>query len=690
MISRIKFSRQSVPFALLLLCLLSFGWLAPRMGFYWDDWSSIWFYHKLGPEGVMQSFSVDRPLLGGLFYLTTSLFGDSPLAWQIFGILARWLCCLAFWWFLRTLWPNKTMQTAWMALLFAVYPGFTQQYIAVTYSHVWLLYTISLVSLTLSLLAVRRPRRFWVLMPVSWLLAVYALFAVEYYFGLELLRVVLLWMVLGEVESNRKRRLSRTLLYWLPFLLLVLGFLGWRLFIHVTPRGEVGIFNLLQSDPLAGLIALAGTVIKDMLETGFGAWGTVFIPPDFNTLGSVYTGLFFGLILLGFALSWFYLSRLQPDDLNAAGALPITDPGAVKPGIRKWAWQAILLGGLALLLGGIPFWMTDLPITLQYPWDRFTLPMMFGASILLVGLLELIRGHTRLKVILVAGLIGMAVGYHLQNAYYYRQEWLQQKAYFWQLSWRVPGLQPGTTILTADWPFTYYSDFTMTAPLNWLYDPDNHTQNMSYLLYTLESRLGSWLKELREDVPIRQDYRGQLFEGSTSQALVVYYNPPSCLRVVDPETDRQIPKQPKSYQDLLPFSDPGLVILQPAAPAYPPESVFGGQPEPDWCYYFQQADLAQQLGDWQAAADAGDRAAQYLSGVDRNNAAEFLPFIEGYAMTGQWDKAREFSQQALEMTPVMRMPLCETWDRVDQRAARPDDPDGVIQSIRQKIGCSIP
>jgi hypothetical protein len=46
------------------------------------------------------------------------------------------------------------------------------------------------------------------------------------------------------------------------------------------------------------------------------------------------------------------------------------------------------LGGLALLLGGIPFWMTDLPITLQYPWDRFTLPMMFGASILLVGLLN--------------------------------------------------------------------------------------------------------------------------------------------------------------------------------------------------------------------------------------------------------------------------------------------------------------
>jgi hypothetical protein len=309
---------------------------------------------------------------------------------------------------------------------------------------------------------------------------------------------------------------------------------------------------------------------------------------------------------------------------------------------------------------------------------------------LLIGLLELIRGHTRLKVILVAGLIGLAVGYHLQNAYYYRQEWLQQKAYFWQLSWRVPGLQPGTTILTADWPFTYYSDFTMTAPLNWLYDPDNHTQNMSFLLYTLESRLGSWLKELKEDVPIRQDYRGQIFEGSTSQALVVYYNPPGCLRLVDPETDRHFPKQPKSYQDLLPFSDPGLVILQPAARAYPPESVFGRQPEPDWCYYFQQADLAQQLGDWQAAAEAGDRAAQYLSGVDRNNAAEFLPFIEGYAMTGQWVKAREYSQQALEMTPVMRVPLCETWDRVDRRAARPDDPDGVIQSIRQKIGCSTP
>jgi len=27
-----------------------------------------------------------------------------------------------------------------------------------------------------------------------------------------------------------------------------------------------------------------------------------------------------------------------------------------------------LVGGLALLVGGIPFWMTDLPITLQFSW----------------------------------------------------------------------------------------------------------------------------------------------------------------------------------------------------------------------------------------------------------------------------------------------------------------------------------
>ena len=676
---KIHFDNRSVPFALLLLLSLSFGLLVSRLGFYWDDWSSIWFYHQFGPAGVAEAYSVDRPALGWLFFLTTSLLGESTLAWQIFGVLTRWLCCLAFWWFLRALWPQKTTQLIWITLLFAIYPGFKQQYIAVTYSHDWLIMAGFFVSLGLSIWAIRKPRWFWPMMVGSWLLAAYALFADEYYFGLELLRPLFLWMVVGEIESNPRRRITRSLLYWLPYLIIVILFLIWRIFIHISPRGQLMIFDLLQTNPTAGILALVRTVFADVVESSILAWRQVFIQPNYDFLGVVYSRLYWVVILVCFVLSWFFLARLERrSEIEGQEA-------------NRWVWprQAILVGGLALLVGGIPFWMTDLPITLQFSWDRFTLPMMFGTSILLVGLVELIPGLYQLKVIAISVLIALAAGLHLQNAYSYRYEWVAQKSFFWQLSWRIPGLKPNTTLLTAEWPFVYYSDFTLTAPLNWMYDPDNRSHEMSYLLYTLESRLGTWLKDLEKGIPIEQSYRTLNFSGTTSQALGIYYTPPACLRVIDPRTDKNIAKQPAYFQELLPLSDPNLIAINPDQPAVPPPEVFGPEPEPDWCYYYEKADLARQRGDWQEAASLGDQAMSHTARLVPRNAPEYVPYIEAYAMTGQWEKAREMTIKSLKLAPAMEITLCETWSKLEVQAPGASQQAEAIIALQDKIGCKV-
>ena len=54
-----------------------------------------------------QAFAADRPVQGWLFVLTTSLVGESLLAWQVFGILTRWLSGLALGWLLVSLWPER-------------------------------------------------------------------------------------------------------------------------------------------------------------------------------------------------------------------------------------------------------------------------------------------------------------------------------------------------------------------------------------------------------------------------------------------------------------------------------------------------------------------------------------------------------------------------------------------------------
>ncbi|MGB7116434.1 MAG: hypothetical protein WBD56_09845, partial [Anaerolineales bacterium] len=141
-----------IPAALLLLSLISYAPLIPWLGFYWDDWPTIWFYHSLGAGGFREVFAVDRPLLSWMFMLTTPLMGESTIAWQIFGLFTRWLSSLTLWWMLRTLFPRWKMLAVWAAMLFVIYPGFRQQYISVTYSHGFIYMSLFFLSLGLMIL----------------------------------------------------------------------------------------------------------------------------------------------------------------------------------------------------------------------------------------------------------------------------------------------------------------------------------------------------------------------------------------------------------------------------------------------------------------------------------------------------------------------------------------------------------
>ena len=135
MLAKFRPPSKTIPIALLILCGISFGPIIHRLGFYWDDWPSIWFLHILGPAGFKEGFAIDRPLLAWVFMITTPILGESTLAWQAFGIFTRWLSAAILYWALMGLWPKRAVQISWVAILFAVYPGFSQQYISVTYSN---------------------------------------------------------------------------------------------------------------------------------------------------------------------------------------------------------------------------------------------------------------------------------------------------------------------------------------------------------------------------------------------------------------------------------------------------------------------------------------------------------------------------------------------------------------------------
>ncbi len=677
----------SAPLALLALCLVVFGPLVYRLGFYWDDWPSVWFYHLGGPANYLKSFSTDRPALAWMFMLTSALFKESTVAWQWFSLAARWLSGLALWWTLCGLWPRHTAQAFWAAALFVVYPGFSQQTIAVTYSNAFLVFTLFLVSLGSMAWAQRRPGWFWPLTILALTTQAVSMSMTEYFYGLELLRPAFLWL-LSEGDGERKAiRLRRVIWKWLPYLAVAGFFLVDRIFFYQTPRGQILLLEQLQASPFFTLPRLGLTMLTDFIEVNFAAWIYGLDLSFLRQLEPIYLGMIIAVMLSSALLAIFYLSKQSNSDLPE----PAKEAGLTRrEHIKEWGLQAVGLGMYAFLVSGWVVWATNQHIELVFPWDRFTLVTLLGTSLLIAGLAALITRTQRQSAILLGVLIGLSAGVQLQYRLIYQQEWLAQRNFLWQLVWRAPAIEPGTTLVTSELPFRYFSDNSLTAPLNWTYAPENQTPEMSYLLYDLEARLGVIGASIKNGTPIVTNYRAASFTGSTDQALVVFYDPPRCVKIIDPAVDRYLPVKPLFIPQAMPLSRPELIQTEAGDTAAPPGHILGPEPPHKWCYYFEKAELYGQMGEWQKAAEMADQALKINKHLTGKNVSEWLPFIDAYAHTGDWKKAEQLSLQAYRFWDKTQYPLCDVWLRILATTKPSQERQAAFEVIQNNLNCRVP
>jgi hypothetical protein len=77
---------------------------------------------------------------------------------------------------------------------------------------------------------------------------------------------------------------------------------------------------------------------------------------------------------------------------------------------------------------------------------------------------------------------------------------------------------PGTILLSNDIPVTYYSDNSLTGPLNWIYSPPGE---MNVILYFASIRVGKTLPSIEPGQPHQLYYIGPTFYGNTDNILVV-------------------------------------------------------------------------------------------------------------------------------------------------------------------------
>ena len=340
---------------------------------------------------------------------------------------------------------------------------------------------------------------------------------------------------------------------------------------------------------------------------------------------------------------------------------------------------------IILLLAGWPFWLTRLPVTFDFPNDRFTLPFIPGAAIVGASILTAIPLPRRVKIGALALVVGVSCGFHFSNAAAYRQDWNQARQMFWQLYWRAPQIKPGTVVFSNDLPFHYYSDNSLTAPLNWVYAPQNHTPQMDFVLYYASIR-SERAAPLEKDRPVFQNYLAASFDGNTNDVVSIFFSPPGCLRVLDgalePE-NRMIPVEMRSAARL---SRPERIESSPEKQdSLQPEALFGLQPSHGWCYFYEKAALAAQLKNWDEVARL-DEEAMKINDYS-NDPAERIPFVQAYAFTNKWEKAAELTRQSAGISPLIRPVFCRLWDSLKMETPDSTEKRDIIQKIWAEMEC---
>ncbi len=665
------FSLRSVPVALFLLTLLTYGLMLPWIGFYWDDWPFAWIEKFLGPAEFIPAFAPFRPFLGPIFFGTTSLLPPNPLVWQSLALVLRFALAWAAWWTFKTIWPNARWQTLTAALFFLVFPGYSQHWVA--YTHInqeWIPFLFYLLSFGFTAKALREPAKFNRYTALALFFLVLGVFPSEYFATQEPLRFLFIYTLIAEQWSLKDvlPTFKRTLKLWLPYILIWLGNAAWLVYYYrFGAYASYSVSNAGKASPVDFILAMGDALWK----AGLYSWAQILVLAA-RSLHNPSTLLTLGMIVVSFTLVAFYLRKLElPREGNS----------------QTWAWQAVTFGLIGILIGRVPSWAAGLPLTLQSIDDRFMVSMMIGGSLFIAGLLELVFGKSRLKVYIVALVIALGIGQQFYTANDFRRDWARQQEIFWQMAWRMPGLEPGTVILTHELPLNYETDMGLTAPLNWMYAPDYTRGDLPYaLLYTRTRLGGASLPTLELGQPISFEYRTVKFEGSTSQAVTIIVPPNACLHVLDSvyAGGDTYERQPRFLRDAIPLSDPSLIIAD-AEPPEMPVSLFGVEPPHSWCYYYEKAELARQVGDWEAVAALGDeaRAQSFVPG----DALEWLPFIEGYVITGNYRTARDLSILAYQDDSRPRKGLCYMWNRIQANEQGNVEAEELASEMLEKFEC---
>jgi hypothetical protein len=651
---------------LLLVGAVTYLLLANRLGLYGDDWYLMFDARTQGPEFLKVVFNSDRPARALLLSLVYQLFGDNLIFYHLSAFLFRFLGSMALYWTLNMVWKQHKFPNFLMALFFMVYPGFLNQIQPVDYQSQICSLCLAMVSIALTLKAIQIRYSIigkGALFALSIITGWFYLGLVEYFIGLEFLRiffvVLLVWQGMG---VSLKQKILKLLAYWLPFSIVPIGFLVWRILFFRSTRAatnvDVQLGAFLESPVLTGLHWLINTL--------YGA---------INTILSAWVVPFYNLVVMG----GFRLRDTLLIFAAGIGVLTILLLGLIWRGKESdsqtdqqgtpWMRQAVWGGLAAAIVGFIPVIMSNR--TVDFQSSRYTLASAPGAVMLLVAGISLVKSR-RVQLGFVSLLAFMAVTTHVGNAINAVHQADSLRDFWWQVSWRAPQIKQGTTLVAAYSLMEAPEDYVIWGPANLIYYPGKQSEVPIKIQLpaalpdndTVNSILGNGGGGIF-------NRRGNLVDAGFGFLLVLTQpDPNGCVRILDGSMPELSIADNNSIKLISSYSQIDRVITN-GTQVTPLEAIFGPEPARDWCFYYEKASLARQNGDWQTVIALGEEAQR--KGLKPTDQIEWMPFLQAYVATRQMDALAIFPD-IMNGIPLNRIQTCRILEQT-ANDSHPGDPE---------------
>ena len=636
--------RSNLLDALLLLVVAGLAYLplVAAFGYFNDDWYLMYSASAYGPNAFVDIFSVDRPGRALVMIPAYVLFGANPIYYNLSAFVFRVMGGLALLWVLNMIWPSKRTATTLMSLLFVIYPGFLSQPNAIDYQSHLLGLAAALGSMALTLKAILSEgylnKAIWHVLSI--LLGWLSLSQMEWYIGFEFFRWACVFLLASRGRGTLLQKAVRAIRYAYPSLAVPVFFLVWRLFFFQSERAATDTnvqFELFRLYPIQTMYHWGVQVLQDLFDVLLAAW----VLPLSQLMGYIqWWGAVLAILVIG--MMFFVFSK--DENLNHETS---------QSDILR---EGLFLGLFTAIAGLIPIAMVNREVAFP-AFSRYSLVSSVGVSIFVGRLLMSLNGRI-LRNAVAAGLVLIAMLTQHANSVKHAQEAAVVRTFWWQVAWRVPQLEPRTTLIGYYPAGATEEDYFVWGPANLIYYPEKqNSENIQPALFASVLNRSTVIKVLGRE---RQKYDNRknivTYPNHRNILLLAQSNPNSCVHVIDGLQPEFSAADGDSIRVIGPYSEIEHVLVD-EAPHSPPAVVFGPEPAHDWCYYFEKADLARQRADWDEVLKLGSEAMQ--KGLAPKDDIEWMPFLQGYARAGEADRLDKIRRLMEPTDPFVIQQACQ-------------------------------